>query len=80
MQQILPDGESAFVDVLLAYAEAFQVCYFDWPALTGQKLQSVQAGPNITLCLLTQTRQGLHIGIAVVSMLSTAWYWTALDA
>ena len=52
MQQILPNGESTLVDVLLTYAQASQVCYFDRPAFAGQELQSVQTRPDITLRLL----------------------------
>ena len=53
MQQILPNAESAFADVLLTYAQASQVCDFDRPAFAGQELQRVQAGPDVAFCLLT---------------------------
>ena len=60
LQQILPDGERPFGDVLLPNAKAIQVCHFDGPALASQKLQSVEAGAHIALCLLTQPGQSLN--------------------
>ena len=63
LQQILPDCESAFVDVFLSNAESSQVCHFDGTSLTRQELECVQAGTHITLCLLTQACQRLQAAI-----------------
>lgn len=63
--QVLPDGESPFADVLLPNAKAIQICHLDGPSLSGQKLQSVQAGAHITLCLLTQPGQSLKAKVCI---------------
>lgn len=41
LQKILPDGESAFVDVLLSDAQASQVRHLDRAPLVCQELESV---------------------------------------